>query len=209
MPAALRFLPALSVCLVVGAAAVWTVALRDRRWDRCDDPAALANTLAIAGTDTAVPKPIGIKDGNFLWIHGKLQPGPIGAFSYRVVRSDRPALLQTNWVGTIDFPMDPGEISDERLSVDGLSVPIRIARSHFGQRTHVAATLSVYDRMPVASLLPQQLTTAPQQLVRGTLPLTLYVVDGFSLPGDEVQVEGPAREWLTAAWRRHREICGR
>jgi len=202
-----RHLPALTVCLALTCAAVWTLALRAQRWERCADPAALADLLEVPGTATAAPGQWQLGDGNFLWVSGKLEPGPIGAFSYRMVRSDRASLLFTNWVSSIDFPMDPGEISSAQLDVDGDAVPIHVARAHVGSRTHVAVYLAVYDGRPVSSLLPHQIAAVPPQILHGTLPLTLYAVDGFSLPGDEALVEGPAREWLAGAWRRHREMC--
>ena len=140
-------------------------------------------------------------------IDGKLAGGPQGTLSSRVVRSDRASLLLTNWVSAIEFPMDPGEIVSDALDVDGEAIPIQVARAHLGRSTHVAAFLAVHNGQPVHSVLARQLAMAPAQLVHGTLPLTLYAVDGFAFPGEEARVETPAREWLAAAWRRHREVC--
>ena len=202
-----RYLPALAVCLVLACAAVWIATLSARRWDRCADPAALADLSAVAGTArTADPRKM-TKDGIFLWTHGALEPGPTGESSCRLVRSDRPALLLTNWVSTIQVPMDPDDITRLELDVDGESVPIQVARAHARGVTQVAVSLAIYDRSPVTSILGRQIATAAQQLVHGTLPLTLYTVDGFAHPGEEEQIEGPAREWLAAAWRRYREVC--
>ncbi|MEE2677448.1 MAG: hypothetical protein VX546_02595 [Myxococcota bacterium] len=202
-----RYLPALALCLAITSAIVWTQTVSARRWDPCTDPAALADLAAVPGTATTQPNRVHLTDGNFLWIDGKLAGGAQDALSARVVRSDRASLLLTNWVSAIEFPMDPGEIASDTLDVDGEAVPIQMARAHLGQVTHVAAFLAVYDGQPTRSVIARQIATAPEQLARGTLPLTLYAVDGFAPPGQEARVEGPAREWLAAAWRRHREVC--
>jgi hypothetical protein len=135
---------------------------------------------------------------------------PVAGFPlrFRVVRSDRPFALFGNWFTTLDPPMDAAELDTVELPFEGGSIPIQEVRESSAGATHIAAALFVYDERPVGSLLHAQLQGIGQQLLRGTLPITMYVVDGLAPAEREDLVETPAQAWLLEVWKQHRMVCG-
>ena len=87
-------------------------------------------------------------------------------------------------------------------------VTVRVATAALAHTLQLAVYLFVYDGRPVDSLLPRQIRTSFGQAVKGTMPLTFYIVGGRVPKHRASEAQDAAVEWVLAAWRHHRQVCG-
>jgi hypothetical protein len=202
-----RFLAALLACLALGAVATWVLTLRAGRWETCRYPEEIRRAPAVAGAYTSIPTEK--KDGVFEITEQKItDPASRTPIHLVVARSDRPFSLFGNWFLKIRPPIDAVEMNSLTLQVDGEAVPLQEVRTASEGVTHLAIALFVADGRPVDSVLRPQLGRIGQQLVRGTLPLTMYAADGWAPVGQEDAIARALQAWLADAWKHHRRVCG-
>jgi DNA polymerase IIIc chi subunit len=72
----------------------------------------------------------------------------------------------------------------------------------------VVAALLVYEGKPVETGWLAQLRAAPQLLLTGARPMTLFAVRGDVAEPLVPAAEQRARQWLRDSWRNYRAICG-
>lgn len=200
-----------ALLLAVAMVLVWRSTLVVQRWESCRSPDSVGDTTAIPGSvpqETA--KRTMLSDGDFLKRRGELaqRSGAKGDLPYLVVRSDNATLVFAEPSRALVRPLDPDRFERRWLDVDGESVPVHIESQELPQHQHIAAYVFEYDDQAVEALLPLQLRTAVSQVVRGTRPITQYAIHGIARKDHPDDVLDPALEWLAAAWRRHRAICG-
>jgi hypothetical protein len=75
------------------------------------------------------------------------------------------------------------------------------------QRKRIVAYLLMYEGRAVGNPYIAQLVSAPRQLLRGSRPMTLFLVSGEVRSSDLEAAEAHAREWLTRAWQKYRAVC--
>jgi hypothetical protein len=202
-----RFLGALLACLALGALAAWVLLLRGGRWETCRYPEEIRRAPTFAGAYTAVPPEK--KDGVFEITERKTtDPASRTPVHLVVARSDRPFSLFGNWFLKIRPPIDAVEMSSIALEVDGETVPVQGVRTTSDGVTHLAVALFVSDGRPIDSAFGPQLNKLGQQLIRGTLPLTMYAADGWAPVGQEDAIAKSLQAWLADAWKHHRRVCG-
>lgn len=193
--------------LLVTAVLVWTVQLRAGRWEPAAHPEKIVMASEIPGTKTVHEKKTKKKDRVIFDRYiGELET-PTGAASYQILRSDQPSELTWSWVLKLDRPLDPLDSWGESREVDGESIVVHWVEESIGSTKHFAASTEVLGCEPVQSLLASQIQSAPRQLLHGSLPLTVYVVEATVSRIEEEAVKQVASEWLGAAVSHHREVC--
>jgi hypothetical protein len=75
------------------------------------------------------------------------------------------------------------------------------------QHKHIVAYLLMYEGRAIGNPYIAQLVSAPRQLVRGSRPMTLFLVSGEVHSSDFEAAEADAREWLQKAWQQYRAVC--
>jgi hypothetical protein len=96
--------------------------------------------------------------------------------------------------------------------IDGAGTRLPIHRSFYpstasGQRKRIVAYLLMYEGRAIGNPYIAQLVSAPRQLVRGSRPMTLFILSGEVRSSDFEAAEARAREWLTRAWHKYRAVC--
>jgi exosortase len=95
------------------------------------------------------------------------------------------------------------------LDVAGRSLPLhRVRLETRGEHVHVAGYLLVYGGEPVADGMRAQLAAAPQLMLRGPRPMTLYYAQALSAPDDLEATSDALARWLAASWKQYAAICG-
>ena len=181
--------------------------LRARRRDDCRDPARLFVTSAIEGSKpTGESMPSASKDV-IQWSYGQLPNPqfPKSPLRFQIVRSyDRAYLSMTQVLGT---PLDPEVHSLERVTANGIEVPIHVVIDNTRDPSRFAAWVYAHDGRPVENPLFAMLASAPSQLLRGSQPFTILMVDGILLGEDPAPIVESAKRWLVAAWEHFAQAC--
>ena len=74
-------------------------------------------------------------------------------------------------------------------------------------RKRIVAYLLMYEGRAVGNPYIAQLASAPRQLVRGSRPMTLFLVSSHVRSSALEAADAPAWEWLTRAWQKYRAVC--
>lgn len=191
---------------LVATGCVLSVTLRGGRWERASEPLQIADVRAIAGTESFERRKLGSDNLMFDWTFGSLA-SPGGELAYMVLRSDRPSTLAVSWVLKLKRTLDPLGAWVEEREIDDQTIDIHWIEESVGRGTHFAARSEVLGCDPLHSLLRSQLLTAPSQLVHGTLPLTVYVVEGTTSQVEKADAQQLVSNWLVEAVRHHRAVC--
>ncbi|MEE9609018.1 MAG: hypothetical protein V3U03_14860 [Myxococcota bacterium] len=203
-----RHLPLFLLALTVAAVPVWANALSGKRWERCADPEALLDVSGVAGTRSVGEIVLRRPGAVFAALAGELEKQVwVEPLSFRLVRSDDATLLYNDWARWLRVPMDPDRLFTREELVAGERVTVRVATAALAHTLQLAVYLFVYDGRPVDSLLPRQIRTSFAQAVKGTMPLTFYIVGGRVPKHRASEAQDAAVEWVLAAWRHHRQVC--
>jgi hypothetical protein len=139
---------------------------------------------------------------------GTLPAGPgLDPLRYRFVRTDEARYPFDQPTRLLRVPMDPEHRVLRWIEADGDRLPVHLIYAHQAGAIRVVASVFLYDGRLVDSLLVRQIASAPQQLVRGRRPLTLFQVDGFGAPPYQQRIEDQAIAWLVSSWRAYRGLC--
>jgi hypothetical protein len=210
IPFARRFSLATAVCLAAAAVPVWLHAATGPTFDPCRDPGALARLPAYAAKFDPTEKRQSDGRPYALAIQGELPTieGGTGPLRFFVLRGAEPHHFLGRPESTflsMPLPGDRTETHALAVGTDVLPVHRRYDDSldvlRFSEYTLIQGTT------PVRSALTGGLANALDQLVRGTEPVTMFLIQGFVRVGDDDAVEAVSDAWLTRAWSDYREAC--
>lgn len=180
------------------------------RRDDCANPAGLAELSEIRSPDAEHDREIRSRFDAEDWWTGPIAPRPSGTkLEYAVVRSYNSKRLYYRPAHRLIEEATPQTTTIEWLAVEETMLPIHrplYPRSREGDQRTVAYIV-VYEDEPVANGYLAQLKHAPEQLLRGSRPTTLFIVWGQSTPDRIEAIEERAREWLVDAWHNYRTVC--
>lgn len=148
------------------------------------------------------PKGGAPRDGKLLNTGLDWKNGPL----WTVVRSWDPGEAYFAPPGLFSF--DNPDARTETLDANGHArLPVQ-HRSFVSERwTNSALYLYVLGGEPVARPLLARLRRAPEQLWRGTLPLTVILVEADFDTARSDEHRALLLDWIRAAWSRYREVC--
>jgi hypothetical protein len=207
-PSSRHAVPVLAVAALAAIPIGWH-ALAAPTADRCRDPDALIASQSIGegrvtGRRTAPEAP------DVLWIDGEMVPPPdVVSMQFRVSRSFAPS----NFYGSSEVQSFDNSFSFDRagdlmpVDADGVELPVHWLEDPLRMQFRLRAHFYVFDGHPVESPFSAGVAVAGRQMVRGTLPVTLFVFAVKGRPRVSDQMRSAARDWLRAAWRRYQEVC--
>ena len=204
--------------LLLGAALLPFVLeeVRPRRHDDCRNPDLLTLTLAIPGSKPApsasrhVPAgPVnrGRSEDVVQWMQGEIEnpQDPRNALRFWIVRSFDPAATSPRAVLQGSFDPDSHEVREVTTTMG--NVPVHVAIDGTRRPSRVIAWAWAYDGRPAAAIFPALLKSAPSRLMKGSVPVTLFLVDGTALDPDGGPVAAAATTWIANAWSHMARHC--
>ena len=174
---------------LLGAALIPVVleAVRPRRHDDCRNPDMLTLTLAIPGSKpsraaarrAASERPDGFSDSDLtLWTEGEIEnpQDARNALRFWMIRSFDPDAMAPLRVLRGSFDPESHEVRALETKMGALPVHVAIDRTRSPSR--VVAWAFAYDGQPTAEVFPALLEGAPLRLLKGPVPVTMFLVDG-------------------------------
>jgi len=199
----------MAAALALGLAPVAMSSLHPRFRDACRNPAALQATSLIDGS-----RPLGERleergPRDIQWSEGEipLARQPAQPLHFQILRSYDARKLYEHTVRFASVKLEPEEHEVLRLTSKGVELPIHLVRDHTRSPSVVLAYLFAYRGRPVARPLLALLKDAPRQLLHGSAPLTLFLVEAKAPHRRTAAVEAVAEHWLVAAWHQYRTAC--
>ncbi len=193
----------LGLCLVP----VVAVELRPRRRDDCRNPDMLLATVLIPGSKPR-PTPRDRRSEDVIqWSEGELENPvlPRRPLRFYIVRSfDR---AYTSPVRLLGKSIDAESVTSESVATRVGELPIGVAVDHTRAPSRILAWAYVFDGRAVASPFLSIVSSAPQQLLLGTLPLSLLLIEGVAPEDGAERVVTAAKAWLAAAWEHVAVAC--
>jgi hypothetical protein len=187
-----------------------------RRHDDCRHPDMLTLTLAIPGSKparSAARRAAAEADGpasreDFpLWTQGEIE-GPEDARSalrFWMIRSFDPGAVSPRGVLRGDFDPESHEVRD--LETKEGVLPVHVAIDGTRNPRRLVAWAWAYDGRPAGEIFPALLEAAPMRLLKGSVPVTLLLVDGQAHDGDTEAVDAAALRWIAEAWSHVARYC--
>ncbi len=212
-PASARYALPVLILLALTLVLVLTPELHPRYVDDC------ANPQALLATEMIERNRIPAADWREQWErHGpdRVQWSeatvPFGAngkhpLHLLIIRSFQVGSFSNRPIGLLREPFEPERQEITRVAHDSAHLPIHRVYDDTRASTRMAAYLFVYGGHVVENPFLAQLRSAPAQIVVGTRPLTLFLAEGSSPPGELELLEERLEEWLIAAWDFYRSVC--
>jgi hypothetical protein len=206
----------LAVLLAAALVPVLLEEVRPRRHDDCRNPDMLTLTLAIPGSKpsrsaarrAAVERPGGISAVDLLlWTEGEIE-NPQDARSplrFRMIRSFDPDALAP--LRLLQGPFDPESHEVRELETNAGVLPVHVAIDRTRSPSRVVAWAFAYDGRGTAEVFPALLGAAPLRLLKGAVPVTMFLVDGIAHDPEVGNVDAAATQWITAAWSHMARYC--
>ncbi len=197
----------------VAAALLWLIALpvawhaiMKPQADPCADPAALDVARFARVASESVVATVTIPDRGGAPTQGKLltdrnwKAGPLWT-------------IERTWDVSRSYFAPPGMFSfasseDVDRVHGGGTLPIRVRGGRNARFAHLTVYLYVLGNRPVERPWVGSLRRAFEQLLHGTLPLTVLLAEGDATVENEDPHRALLVEWVRAAWSRYREVCG-
>jgi hypothetical protein len=201
-----------SAVLAMLVLAVLAVALHQTfaaRFDPCVDPAQLLRLAAYGHSYRIQEREAVAERPSQRWIEGTLlHAGPGGDdLWFRVARADEPyAMFDRPYLIVPILPQDQAALGELRSGADVLPVH-RIFDDSFGP-VRLTRYFFVQGVSPVAHPIVSDIGIAWRQLVRGTLPVTVFAVTGIADAEKRTELEAAEDAWLSAVWSEFRRACG-
>jgi len=200
----------MAAALALGLAPVAMSSLHPRFRDPCRNPAALQATSLIDGF-----RPLGERlekrgPHDIQWSEGEIPRvgRPSEPLHFQILRSYDARKLYEHTVRFASEKLEPEEHEILPRISQGEELPIHLVRDHTRSPSVILAYLFAYRGRPVAQPLLALLEDAPRQLLRGSAPLTLFLVEARAPHRRTAAAEEAAERWLVAAWRQYRMACG-
>jgi hypothetical protein len=204
-----RYAKWLVAIFLLFALPVLAVDLWPRRRDDCRNPDLLFVTSLIEGS-----KPLGESKRAFSrdvvqWSKGELvRASPLDPpIRFQIVRSFDTRALYTTPTYLVEGTLDAELHEVEHVRTAAGPLPIHVAIDHTRSPSRFAAWAFVFDGRAVESPFLTILASAPRQLIGGSLPLTVLIVDGISLRHDVASATDTAKRWLASAWVQIATVC--
>jgi len=202
-----RYAKALIGVLLIFAVPILHTMFDARRRDDCRDPALLFVTSLIEGSKPTGESMPTSSDGVIQWSYGQLANPqyPKNPLRFQIVRSfDRAFSSPTNVLGET---LDPEAHDVDRVPAPSGELPVHVAIDNTRNPSRFAAWVFLHDGRPTQNPFLSVLASAPRQLLGGSLPVTLLMVDGILIGEDPGPVTGVAKRWFVAAWEQFVKAC--
>jgi hypothetical protein len=211
IPLARRFAVATAALFAVAAVPVWLHAATGRTFDPCADPAALVR-LPAYGSDY-VQQVTGQGDGRLYAqsIRGELpqSDSALGPMRFWMLRGADPFFFYGHPDAifiSVPLPGDRREMHE--LAVGSERLPVRRRYDDSLDALRFSEYVLIQGTTPVRHPFTGGLSLALRQLVRGTEPVTMLLVEGVvGGAHDEAEIEAKSDAWLARAWNDYREAC--
>lgn len=181
------------------------------RGDDCPNPAQLVQEVQARESDPGRSEWMqSLYDAEQYWEGGVYPRTNRLSLEYAVIRSYNAKRLYYRPEHRYLRGAVPNVQTIEWIDYAGTRLPIH--RSFYpstasGQRKRIVAYLLMYEGKAIGNPYIAQLVSAPRQLVRGSHPMTLFLVSGEVHSSDFEAAEADAREWLKRAWQTYRAVC--
>jgi len=203
-----RYVPLLLASLLLLMIPIARAGFGVRRVDDCVDPKALLELADLPATQSLAERYEKYDADVMQWTVAELDAAERGVqLKGALVRSFRPIDLYTRPPKVLLGKFEAGERHVERVEVAGQVLPIQTIHDNANGKNAMASYLFVYDGEPVEHPAFAQLSAAPGLVWQGTRPLSLLAVAGVVAPQKRELARAKAREWLVAAYLRHRAAC--
>jgi hypothetical protein len=210
IPLSRRHAFATALLLAVAALPVWLRQAAGVTSDPCADPSALWRLPAYGMQYTWLENRLS---------NGELFPLALGGdvsllepdadpFHFYVLRSDDPFEFFGNPESRVaSFPLPTDRTSVKLLTVGSDVLPVHRRYDDSLGLTRFSQYLLVQGVRPISHPLSGGLATVWEQLVGGTQPVSMFVIETF---GDSTTLptrDARAEQWLAQAWSDYREVC--
>jgi hypothetical protein len=207
IPLSRRYSVAAIALIAIAVLAVALHAAFAAHFDPCADPAQLLRLDAYGHRYRVEDRPAVAEMPPQRWVEGQLPAGPGGSpLWFRIARSDEPfAVFSQPFLMVTQLPEDLLEVRELRVGTDVLPIH-RIFDDSLGEirLTRYFFALGV---APVAHPISSGIGLAWQQLVHGTLPLTVFAVSATGDAQTLSAVEAAQEAWISAVWSAFRRAC--
>jgi hypothetical protein len=185
--------------------------VRPRRHDDCRHPDMLTLTLAIPGSKPGprrrAPRPGRASEDFAQWTEGGIVnvEDEQNALRFWIIRAFDPGAASPRRVLREAFDPESHEVREVPSAAGPLPVHVAIDRTRSPGR--LVAWAWVYDGAPTADIFPALLRAAPRRLVTGSVPVTLFLVDGVASGPDIAAIDTAATTWIADAWSHMARYC--
>jgi hypothetical protein len=189
--------------------------VRPRRHDDCRHPDMLTLTLAIPGSKPtrstarrARAEGGGASRGDFtLWTQGEIESPEDAqeALRFWMIRSFDPDAISPRAVLQGEFDPESHEVRE--IETEQGRLPVHVAIDRTRQPNRLVAWAFAYAGRPVAEVFPALLEAAPARLLRGSVPVTLFLVDAAAHEAAAGAVDAAATQWIAEAWSHMARYC--
>lgn len=203
-----RFSAPTAALLAAAALPVWLHQATGATSDPCADPSALARLPAFGPKHSEGETPSG--DVFSLSIDGELAPpaGVTDPLRFWVRRSLDPFQFYGYPGSTlVGFPLPEDRTEMHALTVGSDVLPVHRRYDNSLGATRFSQYALVRGVEPIRHPLLGGLAHVVPQLVRGTEPVTLFVIMAVAEAHNVPAVEAKADAWLAQAWTAYREAC--
>ena len=200
---------ATALLLAVAALPVWLRQAAGVMSDPCADPSALWRLPAYGMQYWWLDNRQTNGELFPLALGGKLALlGPeVDALHFYVLRGDDPFEFYGFPDGWVARPLPSDRISMKLVSVGPDVLPVHRRYDESFGTTRFSQYLLVQGVRPISHPLSGGLEVAWDQLVHGTQPVSLFVIQAIGDGARLEQLEAKAEEWLAEVWSDYREAC--
>lgn len=213
--------------LLLGAALLPFVLeeVRPRRHDDCRHPDMLTLTLAIPGSKPSrrrerqaparegeaprgpVVGPPGSNADFTQWTEGEIAnpQDDRNALRFWIIRTFDPGAASPRRVLREGFDPESHEVRE--VPSEAGAVPVHVAIDRTRDPGRLVAWVWVYDGRPTADLFPALVRAAPRRVLRGSVPVTFFLVNGAFYEPDAAAVDALATKWIADAWSHMARFC--
>jgi hypothetical protein len=209
IPLARRFSLAALSLFALAALPIWLHRTAGGTSDPCSNPAQLRHLAAFGNVHSARKIDEHEVSIHTLWVEGKLPPFAHGRpLGFRLVRGVDPSAFYGDlhaYFFASPLPEDSREVRALNAGSDVLPV------HHQSDSSTTQLKLTQYffalGLEPVTHPFSGGLSLALDQLVRGTQPITLFLISGTANAATRASFEERADAWLATAWSEYRGVC--
>lgn len=212
-----RFVPHIALLILALAVPTLLHSQGDYRLDDCKDVQAIFPDHADPLWDSSFREEVRTRtydnataDGG-VWAEGStVMPGGTRV-NWLIVRSYDPKRVYHRPARNLVDGGQIGAIEIERVEADGMTIPIRWLRYEPGvsmaERRVSAGHVLVYGGKPISDPYMAQLLSAPIQVIRGRMPMTLYLAYARVEPSELKQADDDVRAFLKKQVARYPKVC--